>query len=372
MANKGGLVRGRIFLCKKGAALIEPLEPRAMLAATYTLLDMNALIPETTGDNFQAANITATGLVAFNNTSLASNSGNVGYVYSIPRGRVYQAPNGDGVTQVANNGSLLLGDTIDLDGQLHTVPTPTSTSSDEYFLDLTSINDTGQVARRLEFFYVPEIQNGGYETSQSEVFNPDGTTLVTLPLPGFYTPTIAPVLDDLGELVTYSTANQSTQVVAYDHATVYNLKTKKSIDIGALFAPGILVTATDIDDNGIVVGSYQKSHVQNGVFSYNIATKSLSLIPTGVAVATNVNVNADGLLVGSLQTSRQHGRTRDPSTEAVIFNTAHGVRDLASFASTPAGVVLTNALGADSDGDILANGIDAEGVPHAYLLKPNG
>jgi hypothetical protein len=351
-------------------SLIEPLEARLVLSTGYSVLDLSTLIPGTTGDNFRAANITATGLVALNNASVAPGSGNVGYVYSVSRRRIYSSPNGEGITRIAGNGALLLGNTIDFDGQMHTVPQPTSTANEIFGLTLTSINDNGQAAGTLNVSVLGDPQ-GGTEFSQSEVFNPDGSTLINLPYPANgYDGTIPPVINDAGQVAAYSTTNDSFDVVVYDHAAVYNLQGQQTADIGALFAAGTVVTATDINDNGIVVGSYAGPHHRNGVFSYNTATQALNTISTGEAVVTNVAIGMNGDVVGTEQIGERVRKHTEQINQAVIFNSADGIKSLGSMVPAIKEVTFTSAVGVDSSGDILAEGTDSTGAQHVYALEP--
>jgi uncharacterized membrane protein len=139
-----------------------------------------------------------------------------------------------------------------------------------------------------------------------------------------------------------------------------------------MFGPGTAVTATDINQNGVVVGNYQRGRSVGGIFEFDTSNNALTLIPNAAGEVFTANAISDnGTIVGQVQSAvrvRNHVRT---ALHAASFTSTGTVTDLDAQSAPPTGVTLTEATGVNTSGDILANGTDASGVQHVYLLEPN-
>ena len=164
--------------------------------------------------------------------------------------------------------------------------------------------------------------------------NPTTTELVTMS----YDPHVIQAL-----------SNHGVQVTAPGYLTIM---TGMGIGMG---------TPVAINDNGLIVENLNMPG-SFGTYAYFPKDGLKSIGDLGVAKSAAVAMNDAGQVVGWSTTS---------GGAAHAFFYSNGLmQDLNGLISQGSGFVLTNGLGIDDAGQIVAQGVDASGVNHFLLLNP--
>jgi probable HAF family extracellular repeat protein len=116
--------------------------------------------------------------------------------------------------------------------------------------------------------------------------------------------------------------------------------------------------ARAINERGQIAGVSQTSHGQRHAFRWHVVLSDLGTL--GGTRSTGLAINEAGSVVGSAETP-------DGSMHAFLAESGGSMVDLHALAA-PAGVTLTEAVGIDDAGRIAANGRLDSGADHAFLL----
>ncbi len=338
--------------------VLEALEDR-LAPAVYSLTDMGKFSPGYIGSGFEVIN--SAGQVV--GTSSASNGSSQAVLYS--NGHLTNLG-----TLTGENASFASG--INNSGQIVGGAGPTNQSWTKAFfysngqmtdlsslvtsgatgvLDPVAINDSGQIAGN----GFPPTSGTGAPAAQAFLYSKGTVTF----------------LGSFSSITHFSVAtgiNASGQVVGFSDSSTFDnggpntenaflYSNGKLIDLGTL--PGDTDSeAYGINSSGQVVGqSFSSSAARGHAFLYSNGQMADLGTPAGFSSSLATDINNSGQIVGfALGSNAQH---------AFLYSNSSWI-DLNSLLPAGTTVTLTNAVGINDNGQIVAAGSDG----HSYLLTP--
>jgi probable HAF family extracellular repeat protein len=176
----------------------------------------------------------------------------------------------------------------------------------------------------------------------------------------------------------------------------FTYQTGKTTVLGLLPGEGgIFTDATGINGSGEVVGSGDNSASMERAWKYQNGTMT-DIGTLGGPQASATAINSSGQIVGFAQTSSDadhgflymngkmtdlglnvfpyainaHGVIVGQGPGGAVADSGSGFQNLNSLIPAGSGVTLNTAVGINDNGQIVANGSDATGQSHAFLLTP--
>jgi probable HAF family extracellular repeat protein len=207
--------------------------------------------------------------------------------------------------------------------------------------DGTAVNDSGEIAGVGPFLVVGTP--GDVFQQAFTYLNGNTTVLGLIPGEGGIF-TAAAGINSSGEVIGSGDNSASDERAwKYQNGTM--------TDIGTLGGPQ--ASATSVNDNGQIVGFAQTSSDADHGFLYSggkMTDLGLNVFPDAI--------NDLGVIVGQ-------------GPGGAVVDSGGGFQNLNNMIPASSGVTLSNAVGINSAGQIVANGSETTGGSHAFLLSPS-